>query len=94
MTAVALVVAVFLACLVEAVEATTIVVAAGATRSWRSALTGTVVALLVLADLVNLNDIGMMQPGDHLGLDPEPRRLLLAGMRPADDHLERDRPVQ
>lgn len=49
MTAVALVVAVFLACLVEAVEATTIVVAAGATRSWRSALTGTVVALLVLA---------------------------------------------
>ncbi len=49
MTAVALVVAVFLACLVEAVEATTIVVAAGATRSWRSALTGTVIAILVLA---------------------------------------------
>ncbi len=49
MTAVALVVAVFLACLVEAVEATTIVVAAGATRSWRSALTGSVVALVVLA---------------------------------------------
>jgi uncharacterized membrane protein len=45
----ALFVAVFLACLVEAVEATTIVVAAGATRSWRSALTGSVVALVVLA---------------------------------------------
>ncbi len=48
MTAVALFAAVFLACLVEAVEATTIVVAAGATRSWRSAWTGSVVALLVL----------------------------------------------
>jgi uncharacterized membrane protein len=49
MTTVALFAAVFLACLVEAVEATTIVVAAGATRSWRSALTGSVVALVVLA---------------------------------------------
>lgn len=49
MTAVALFAAVFLACLVEAVEATTIVVAAGATRSWRSALTGSVVAFAVLS---------------------------------------------
>jgi uncharacterized membrane protein len=45
----ALFAAVFLACIVEAVEATTIVVAAGATRNWRSALTGSVVAVLVLA---------------------------------------------
>jgi uncharacterized membrane protein len=45
----ALFAAVFLACIVEAVEATTIVVAAGATRNWRSALTGSVVALFVLA---------------------------------------------
>jgi len=45
----ALFVAVFLACVVEAVEATTIVVAAGATRSWRSALTGVVAGVLVLA---------------------------------------------
>lgn len=50
MTAVAaLFIAVFLACLVEAVEATTIVVAMGATRSWRSALLGTGGALVVLA---------------------------------------------
>jgi uncharacterized membrane protein len=48
----ALVVAVFLACLVEAVEATTIVLAAGATRNWRSALTGTVVGVVVLAVIV------------------------------------------
>ncbi|MCL2515734.1 MAG: hypothetical protein FWD85_09835 [Microbacteriaceae bacterium] len=49
MTSVALFIAVFLACLVEAVEATTIVVAAGATRNWRSAMAGSVAALLVLA---------------------------------------------
>lgn len=49
---IALLAAVFLACLVEATEATTIVVAVGATRSWRSALTGTVVAAVVLAIVV------------------------------------------
>ncbi|MCL2491111.1 MAG: hypothetical protein FWF36_10430 [Propionibacteriaceae bacterium] len=52
MSVYALFIAVFLACLVEAVEATTIVVAAGATRNWRSALTGTVVAFLVLCVIV------------------------------------------
>ena len=46
----ALFLAVFLACAVEAVEATTIVLAAGTARSWRSALQGTTagVALLVV----------------------------------------------
>jgi uncharacterized membrane protein len=50
----ALFVAVFLACLVEAVEAVTIVLAAGTARSWRSALIGVVGALLLLAGLVAL----------------------------------------
>ena len=40
---------VLLACAVEAVEALTIVLAVGYARSWRSALTGVGVALLVLA---------------------------------------------
>ncbi len=40
---------VFLACAVEAVEALTIVLAVGITRSWRSALTGCAVAVLALA---------------------------------------------
>jgi uncharacterized membrane protein len=44
-------VAVFLACLVEAVEALTIVLAA-ATRHWRSSLTGLLVALATLAVLI------------------------------------------
>jgi uncharacterized membrane protein len=48
----ALFVAVFLACAVEAVEATTIVLAAGTARDWRSATTGMVAALLLLAVLV------------------------------------------
>jgi uncharacterized membrane protein len=42
---------VFLACTVEAVEALTIVLAVGGTRSWRSALTGVGAAVLVLAVL-------------------------------------------
>jgi uncharacterized membrane protein len=46
-----LAVSVFVACTVEAVEALTIVLAVGTTRSWRSALTGVTAALLVLAAL-------------------------------------------
>ena len=48
---VGLVLSVFAACAVEAVEALTIVLAVGATRSWRSALTGVGAAILVLAVL-------------------------------------------
>ena len=48
----ALFIAVFLACVVEAVEAVTIVLAAGTARDWRSAGTGTVSALAVLAIVV------------------------------------------
>jgi uncharacterized membrane protein len=45
----ALFIAVFLACAVEAVEATTIVLAAGTARDWQSAGTGLFAALAVLA---------------------------------------------
>jgi uncharacterized membrane protein len=45
-------VAVFLACAVEAVEATTIVLAAGTARDWRSTLIGLLAALLTLGVLV------------------------------------------
>ncbi len=53
-SAVALFIAVFLACAVEAVEATTIVLAAGTTRGWRSALEGVGAGLIVLAVLVGV----------------------------------------
>jgi uncharacterized membrane protein len=43
---------VFLACAVEAVEALTIVLAVGTTRSWRSAMSGVGAAILVLAVIV------------------------------------------
>ncbi len=49
---VVLVLAVFAASLVEMVEALTIVVAAGVSRGWRSALEGALVAVLVLGVLV------------------------------------------
>jgi uncharacterized membrane protein len=48
----ALLLSVFLACLVEAVEAATIVLAAGTARNWRSALSGVGAGLLVLAAIV------------------------------------------
>jgi uncharacterized membrane protein len=51
-TAAGLFIAVFLACAVEAVEAATIVLAAGTTRDWRSALSGVGAGLVVLAAVV------------------------------------------
>ena len=51
-TSAALFVAVFLACAVEAVEAVTIVLAAGTARDWRSAGLGVGSALLVLAAII------------------------------------------
>ena len=52
MSSIALFVAVFLACAVEAVEATTIVLAAGAARDWASAMKGVAAGLTVLAVVV------------------------------------------
>ena len=52
MNALALVLTVFVACSVEAVEALTIVLAAGLTREWRSTFQGMAVALVVLAVVV------------------------------------------
>ena len=48
----ALFITVFLACLVEAVEALTIVLAAGSARDWRSAITGSLAGVLVLAAVI------------------------------------------
>ena len=52
MSSLLLVISVFLACAVEAVEALTIVLAAGTSRDWRSALTGVGAGLVVLAAIV------------------------------------------
>ena len=52
MTTFVLFITVFLACAVEAVEAVTIVLAAGTSRHWGSAFQGTVAALVVLAVIV------------------------------------------
>ncbi len=52
MSAALLILSVFLACAVEAVEALTIVLAAGTSRNWRSALTGVGAGLVVLAAVV------------------------------------------
>lgn len=52
MTAAFLILAVFAACAVEAVEALTIVLAVGVTRSWRSTMFGVTGGLVVLAAVV------------------------------------------
>ncbi|HEX7405030.1 MAG TPA: hypothetical protein VF307_03800 [Candidatus Nanopelagicaceae bacterium] len=52
MSGLALFISVFLACTVEAVEATTIVLAAGTAKDWRSALSGTFAGLGVLAVII------------------------------------------
>ncbi len=52
MSAALLILSVFLACAVEAVEALTIVLAAGTSRDWRSALTGVGVGVACLAAIV------------------------------------------
>ena len=52
MNSLALVLTVFVACAVEAVEALTIVLAAGLTREWRSTFQGMAAALVVLAAIV------------------------------------------
>jgi uncharacterized membrane protein len=48
----ALFIAVFLACMVEAVEALTIVLAAGTSRDWRSAISGVIAGVVVLTLIV------------------------------------------
>ena len=54
MTALPLILTVFVACAVEAIEALTIVLAAGLTRQWRSTFQGMTAALLVLAAIVGV----------------------------------------
>jgi uncharacterized membrane protein len=71
---ISLAVSVFLACAVEAVEAFTIVLAVGGTRSWRSALIGTGAALAVLAVLVAL--LGTALTGLPIGA----LRLVVGGL--------------
>lgn len=54
MASLALFISVFLACAVEAVEAVTIVLAAGTARDWKSALLGTGSALVLLAAIIGI----------------------------------------
>jgi uncharacterized membrane protein len=73
MTVWALFVSVFLACSVEAVEATTIVLAAGAARDWRSALIGLAAAVVVLA-------VAVIALGPAIGVLPiQSLRLFVGG---------------
>ena len=47
-----------------------------------------------LADVVNLDDVGVAELGDGLGLDPEAGEVVGAGLAAAPDHLDGDQAVQ
>ena len=47
-----------------------------------------------LADVVDLHDIGMMQPGDRFRLAPETVQVLRPGLEAGTDHLQGDQTVQ
>ncbi len=68
MTALPLILTVFVACVVETVEAVTIVLAAGLTREWRSTFQGIAAALVALAAVV-------------AALGPSVQALPLTGLR-------------
>lgn len=70
----ALFLAVFLACAVEAVEALTILLAAGTARDWRSALSGLAAGLLVLTAIV-----AVLGPAVS-AIPLSPLRLLVGGL--------------
>ena len=53
-----------------------------------------VVLPVVLADLVDRHDAGMVEVGRGLGLGAEPRDVGLVGELPGQDHLEGDGPVE
>src|SRR5262245_1853083 len=49
---------------------------------------------VVLANLVNLDDVRVLQSSDRAGLLLEALQLFRAGVRSREDHLQRDEPVQ
>ena len=68
-------------------------------RRWREALPldeahAEVMLALVLADLVDRHDAGMVEVGGGLGLGVEPLDVGLVGELAGEDHLERDGPIQ
>ena len=48
----------------------------------------------MLADLVDLHDVRVLQPGDHLRLGAKPRQALGAGVAGFGDPLQGDQPAQ
>ncbi len=49
---------------------------------------------VVFADLVNLHDVRVAQPGDGAGLAVEARQLRLVSVGAGENHLERDQAVE
>ena len=49
---------------------------------------------VVLADLVDLHDVRVLQPGDGLGLGAEAGQLVRAGVAAGEDHLQGDDAVR
>jgi len=77
-----LIIATFVACFVEMVEATTIVLAVGITRGWRAPLAGSALAALTLAVIVGTLGVALVTVvPEHLLLVLVGTLLLLFGLR-------------
>ena len=73
MNALPLILTVFVACAVEAIEALTIVLAAGITREWKSTFQGMAAALVVLAAITAAVGPALTLPA------ADPLRLVVGG---------------
>ncbi len=60
----------------------------------RDVLHGKVVVPVMLADVVDSNNVGVLQVGGRLGLNPKPPNITLVGQVAGKDHLDRHGPVE
>ena len=63
-------------------------------RSTLEQLQGNEWRAIGLADLENLDDVGMMEPGDSLGLDPDAGQMIGAAPSVSTDHLHGNLAIQ
>src|SRR5579871_3999208 len=63
-------------------------------RATLDILEGEIRQTVYLTDFVNLNDVGMLKPGDCLRFDPEACEAFRLGVCSCQDHFERDNAIE
>ncbi len=57
-------------------------------------LEGNIGTPVLLADVKDLRNVGMLQPSHHLGLRAKPREMFSPGMVACQNHLQRDQTLE